>query len=1003
MAILNTKASAAGYLFILWDLKLAPLPGKYIVSTGNVFMPVRLSQTDCVFWCDRGVVRVTLRQLLTMVECSQFVSWHRYVRRKLTRPRKDCLGGASTEMQQRDNVGHGVQSKLRPYIVSIFRTVAKQLGCSQYRAKPWARWTCGKRCAHIPLWRVPQFLQAQEGMELYCLMPRNLKGCMDASDRDNDRTEADGEKAFLFDVCGGALPRPWKDADWAWPRQEDACLFEATQTFAPTTGRLEQDGALAVPPCFGNLVGQTFTSANTLGDGACGIHAAFGSTNRHRQLECARARSVALEALAQALRNEGAHLEPHAAAVRASLWDELALPAARGVASPEASLFWQHLLELHPEEAAKVQAAVRLEASRDAACAKQKGMLSNACREFFLNASATDINTLCSRIGYSTHEGAEDCFEQRRGGKYVKGTLNSIWPPAGPVTKMEAICCEHAAFDGLREAVFLSRDLGHCIGIVKELAMNMASDNVIILAKQLEEYHQHLQSQSKTQSTQPPSFYNAAVDAYLSAVVEKSYFFSYDEVATVAEIKGQSLLIVKEAGGTNFVPCCVVANAAPQRTQPVVILVKNANTNDRVRSHFERLAPENFVRAGCGAAAHAEGDKVRAPEEGEPVLCLTKHWLKCILSGKKTLELRAQSTRHDFIWLAERNVIAGSARVSRTQKLNNKTFLELRKFHQVDGDKMPYETTFGLWLVDVVALPKPKEFLRLRGAIGWCRVRFSRAGLWASLRKQQQRSGADSVQCVMDGCAEQHRHMNGAGCGESLEDAKPNDAEPWRCAAATEDGLSGDEPRGTEIPTGRPDLDDAETRTGAAAKEGCSSEDEAGSKDIPIEELLSQDCNGHLEFESAVQALIDIYTTKKSTSRETATLESFAFLASLPLVSCEITNASWSALQVRLRNAYSQYVSCGILSVDAVNTACALWRTAFFPVTVVLAAWSKTTGLPMVFYLDSFYALAASLVHKHITFDVAGLPCRARYWSCGTAAPGSGKSPSLDALKARAK
>ena len=108
MAILNTRASAAGYLFVLWDLKLAPLPGKYIVSTGNVSMPVRLSQTDCVFWCDRGVARDTLRQLLTMVGRSQFVSWRRYVRRKLIRPRKDCLGGASAEIEPSPEVNDRV-------------------------------------------------------------------------------------------------------------------------------------------------------------------------------------------------------------------------------------------------------------------------------------------------------------------------------------------------------------------------------------------------------------------------------------------------------------------------------------------------------------------------------------------------------------------------------------------------------------------------------------------------------------------------------------------------------------------------------------------------------------------------------------------------------------------------------------------------------------------------------------------------------------------------------
>ena len=65
----------------------------------------------------------------------------------------------------------------------------------------------------------------------------------------------------------------------------------------------------------------------------------------------------------------------------------------------------------------------------------------------------------------------------------------------------------------------------------------------------------------------------------------------------------------------------------------------------------------------------------------------------------------------------------------------------------------------------------------------------------------------------------------------------------------------------------------------------------------------------------------------------------------------------------------------------------------------MLEAWSRTTGIPAVFYVDFFHTLLASLLHKDVYYNVAGFPCRSRYWAIGTAPPGSGKSPSLEPLK----
>lgn len=479
-----------------------------------------------------------------------------------------------------------------------------------------------------------------------------------------------------------------------WPMQCDLCLFQPARSFVPTTGRLQLDDSIALPSGVAGLAGQTLISANTLGDGACAIHAAFGKTNRNGQLECVSARSLAAKALTDALRCESGYLNERIAAVRMSLWDELALPAAAGMDSVEAQIFWRNLSELYPEEAGKVREAVAVEAERTTELTKQKYKLAKACRSFFVNGTVSCIESLCSRIGYATNEGAEDCFEERRDGKYVKGTRNSVWPAEGPMKKMDAIRYDHDAFDSLRLAVFLARDLEMCIEVLKDIAKDMENVEGERLQKELEEYlRQAEQSEDKVRPTQPQSFYDAAVDAYLCSVMEDGYYFSYDEVATVAERRGQGLLIVKEDEAANFVPCCAVQNGS-NRQPVIIILVKNANSSGRVRSHFERLASQAQVKAKLDAAIeYSDGHGER---QSAVTTCMT----------------------------------------------------------QIEEDSLAQEKT--------------QETL---------------AGGAASF---------SDIDCPLQ-----------------------------------ENKLSEDEPFGTEIPTGRPQFDDAETRTGDAAKEGCSSEDEA--------------------------------------------------------------------------------------------------------------------------------------------------------------------------------
>ena len=166
---------------------------------------------------------------------------------------------------------------------------------------------------------------------------------------------------------------------------------------------------------------------------------------------------------------------------------------------------------------------------------------------------------------------------------------------------------------------------------------------------------------------------------------------------------------------------------------------------------------------------------------------------------------------------------------------------------------------------------------------------------------------------------------------------------------------------------------------------------EQGAKaEHPANGLLPEKNDGEREFKVAVEGLLCAYRAGSNCVEQLAAMEHF---------SCELRETEWSTFCERLWNAVEEYMQSEIVAAEAVELEAPLWRTCFLPIVVLFDAWSKTTGLPTVFYLDAFYSLISSLLNKNITFNAANFACRARYWAVGTAAPGSGKSPALDPLK----
>ena len=148
--------------------------------------------------------------------------------------------------------------------------------------------------------------------------------------------------------------------------------------------------------------------------------------------------------------------------------------------------------------------------------------------------------------------------------------------------------------------------------------------------------------------------------------------------------------------------------------------------------------------------------------------------------------------------------------------------------------------------------------------------------------------------------------------------------------------------------------------------------------------------DGTLEFESAVEQVLQAFETGEDVSQ---------VLLNLPPYSADLRCASFNDITFQLAPLVAAYEHDDSLTAqEAVRLQYQLWQSTFFPLAVLLEAWSRTTGMPAVLYLDCITAVCMGLLHKDIAVDIAGWECRSRCWAVGTAQPGSGKSPAVDAI-----
>jgi hypothetical protein len=120
--------------------------------------------------------------------------------------------------------------------------------------------------------------------------------------------------------------------------------------------------------------------------------------------------------------------------------------------------------------------------------------------------------------------------------------------------------------------------------------------------------------------------------------------------------------------------------------------------------------------------------KMDPPREGDRILVLQPEWLKLILSGKKTMELRSRRMCPGPIWLGSKGVMQGFAIIGAPVLIpDSSSYAAHSEKHRCPAGTLHYKKIWGLPLHDVQRFASNVPYIHTRGAVGIVKFR-SRAG-----------------------------------------------------------------------------------------------------------------------------------------------------------------------------------------------------------------------------------------------------------------------------------
>ena len=222
----------------------------------------------------------------------------------------------------------------------------------------------------------------------------------------------------------------------------------------------------------GRIEGVEHVAAATAGDGACGLHAVFGTPRRaDRFLACANARDVVLSNIPETIEDvltqrEGA-LRELGIRIMKFVWTDMALPMARAILegesefAPEAMCIWSSISERVQDDLLSFAESQKFESAK--CMATKEKLLAFANRLFVPQKEASVVRPLCMLLGYvnsaehdylrSSHEG--DSMLCHEGSTGSLSLLHKCMEGTG-LTKYQALFDTDIKYDRYRLAFFIN-------------------------------------------------------------------------------------------------------------------------------------------------------------------------------------------------------------------------------------------------------------------------------------------------------------------------------------------------------------------------------------------------------------------------------------------------------------------------------------------------------------------------------------------------------------------
>lgn len=130
------------------------------------------------------------------------------------------------------------------------------------------------------------------------------------------------------------------------------------------------------------------------------------------------------------------------------------------------------------------------------------------------------------------------------------------------------------------------------------------------------------------------------------------------------------------------------------------------------------MAPKRNCRQQCPAAGQS------TPEEGDRVLLLTCHWLRELVHGSKSSEVRGTPLQPGLTWLGCKGQVHASAELTDSRLIETvEEFRSLAEFHKVEASELPYKRTWVTTVSKVKTLPQPAGYEKASWPTTWARFK----------------------------------------------------------------------------------------------------------------------------------------------------------------------------------------------------------------------------------------------------------------------------------------